>query len=125
MLIAAMTCFLSGVAVGLLVPELAQASSGGSWDADEDYVSRLQDDLGLSSAQVETLRMILVSRQEEEIRLIKASALSGELPEGLKRLLDANGVKADRRIQEILDDKQKELFQELRDKMESDRWPRP
>ncbi len=123
-LIVAMSCFVSGVVVGLVAPDVVNAvSAERDWDADEDFVRRYIKELGLTPDQADTLRMILAAREREEIASIKSFGAQN-LPDGLRTLLNQAGDRADDRIQVVLNEEQRERFKELKDQ-EGDRWPNP
>ncbi len=69
----AMTCFGAGIAVGLVVPDVVEAvSAEESWDADEEFIVRFREEYDLTTEQVKQLRMILIAREEEEMRHISS-----------------------------------------------------
>ncbi len=123
-LIVAMSCFVSGVVVGLVAPEVVNAVSADmDWDADEDFVREYVEELALTPDQADTLRMILAAREQEEIASIKSFGAQN-LPAELRTLLNQVGDRADDRIQVILSEEQRERFVELMDQ-KGDRWPNP
>jgi hypothetical protein len=123
-LIVAMSCFGTGVVVGLVAPDVVNAvSAERDWDADEDFVRRYIKELALTPDQADKLRMILAAREQEEIASIKSFGAQN-LPDGLRTLLNQAGDRADDRIQVVLSEEQRERFKELKDQ-EGDRWPNP
>ena len=96
-------------------------------------IRTLLDDLGDSVRPVlvphttvpkmELLRMILVDREEEEMRHISSFGYS-RLPLDLQVLLNRVRTKADRRIQVMLNEEQRKQYQDELDK-KGDPWPRP
>ena len=120
----AMSCFGAGIAVGLVAPDVVKAMSAAeNWDADEEFVRRFREEYDLTTEQVEQLRMILISREEEQMRHISGFGYD-RLPGDLQRLLNGVQTKADRRIQFILNEEQRKQYQDELDK-KGDPWPRP
>ena len=112
----AISWFVLGVAVGLVVPGFFEEPPP-AWDADEYFVQDLVDGLDLSPEQEDTLRMVMAARSREEIAHIKSFGFEN-LPSPLQRSLDQAGDLADRRVQVILNEAQRKRFQELLDKLE-------
>lgn len=98
--------------MGLVLPEYLAGSPQGPWDADEEFVNRLIRELDLSPDQAKKMRVIVAWRQQEEIRSITEHAFD-DLPEEMQTSLNAARTMADRRIEHILDDKQRERYREL------------
>jgi hypothetical protein len=119
-----MTCFGAGIAVGLVVPDVVEALSvDESQDADEEFIERFTEEYDLTSEQVGLLSMILASREEEEMRQFSSFGHLN-LPPELQRRLEGVNKRADDRIQQILNEEQRKLYQEERDK-KGKQWPRP
>lgn len=99
--------FLAGAALALVLMQAfggAQAGAGGGLPlqdaAQESYVRRLSEDIGLTPDQQARLRMILIAQELERLQLLRRA--DAQLPAGVRDGLAAVDRQADQRIRILL-----------------------
>lgn len=77
--------FAAGLVLGLLLPGAVSALDGGEAAADpqQDYVRRMAADFGLSKDQERVLHMVVATRQDEELGVLRRADFE-QLPAALQ-----------------------------------------
>ena len=108
-----LTSFGAGLGVGMAVPAAASDLDGRPGEqAREQDIARYREQFDLRPNQVSDLRAILQSLDDEKVRIVK-SADYAELPPRLKDQWMHAQQQTDRRIEYILDEKQRAKYHAL------------
>jgi len=111
---AALGSFVAGMNVGFAIPRVLAAGDSGAALPDQarddiDYVQRIAATYGLSSAQVRSLRLVMQSAREDELRAFLAAEPS-QLPPALQTKLLAARSKAEQRLRALLTEPQRARY---------------
>ena len=118
MLAAAAGCFAAGTGVGLLIPRFAEAEAmprsaqeefNMNTKADNELVSKLVADHGLTQSQERSLRLIMQNQREQEFAL-RLCARVDELPAATQYRLQTLRYQTTQRIRVVLDPQQRARY---------------
>ena len=117
MLATALGSFAAGTAVGLLIPRLGECEAMTSREqeytsraiADEELVSKLVANHGLTANQARSLRLIMQNNRDQEDALVR-SVPTSELPQATQNRLLQLRHQTTQRIRVVLDPEQRARY---------------
>jgi hypothetical protein len=108
---AALGSFAAGMNLGpALHRGFGAADAAAVADDDLAYVRRLVEDYGLTRAQERSLRMVISTRNHEELEVLRTAQAAAELPPSIQNPIRAVRARAYQRIRALLDDEQRRRF---------------